>query len=114
MRKSVQGSLPPLNRYRLTLSGSFFDSRAPIELYDSFAHSPVLKHFTFSPTVLSILNRVVPEIIPDGELYDLNAAARATSENPYRTSQWRHVLALHLRRGSDWEGVCEEKGMRSA
>ncbi len=92
----------------------FFDSRAPVELYDSFAHSPVLKHFTFSPTVLGILNRIVPEIAPDSGIYDLAATARATSDVSYRTSMWRHVLALHLPRGADWEAVCEEKGMRSA
>lgn len=93
---------------------AFFDSRAPLELYDSFARSPVLKHLTFSPTILSLLNRVVPEIAPDTSLYDLEAVSRATSENPYETTPWRHVLALHLRRGKDWQDVCEEKGMRSA
>lgn len=91
---------------------SFFDSGASLELYDSFARSPVLKHFTFSPTVLSILNRFMPEIAPENSVYSLDP--RATSDTPRPTSMWRNVLALHLRRGSDWEGVCEEKGMRSA
>ena len=98
----------------LMFPSSFFDSRAPVELYDSFAHSPVLRHFTFSPTVLSIINRIIPDIAPDNTLYEVEASARATSAIPLRTSQWRQVLALHLRRGDGWERVCEEKGMRSA
>jgi hypothetical protein len=90
---------------------SFFDSQAPLQLYDSFAHSPVLKQFTFSSTVLGILNRFMPELAPESSPYDLDRAERAVSAEPIRMGgPWRHVLALHLRRGADWEAVCERKG----
>ncbi|ORY29109.1 hypothetical protein BCR39DRAFT_565191 [Naematelia encephala] len=91
----------------------FFDSQAPLELYESFIRSPVMKHFSFSPTVLAIINRAMPKLSRNSELYDLDRVAHAEAE-PYRTSMWRHILALHLRRGPEWEAVCEEKGMRSA
>jgi hypothetical protein len=93
----------------------FFDSQAPLELYDSFAKSPVLKHFTFSPTVLSLLNTILPELSPESNLYDVEKiGGPAVNDEMYRTRMMRHVLAIHLRRGKDWETICEEKGHRSA
>jgi hypothetical protein len=93
---------------------SFFDSPGPLDLFESFSQSPVMKHFQFSPTVLSILNRVMPQLAPESSLYDLSAKGRAHDVEPSRTGMWRHVLAMHLRRGSGWEQVCDEKGQRSA
>ena len=93
---------------------SFFDSHAPLELYESFAQSPVLAHFTFSSMVLGLINRIIPEISTDHVIYDLAAATRANEGTRQQTSMLRHVLALHIRRGEDWEGVCEEKGKRIA
>ena len=96
------------------VSASFFDSQAPLDLYDSFAKSPVLKHFTFSPTVLSLLNTVMPEIAPQSSLYDIRRVSEGTGDEVYKTGLWKHILALHLRRGDDWEDICDEKGHRSA
>lgn len=97
-----------------SLTHSFFDSSAPLELYDSFIRSPVMKHFTFSPTVLNVVNRIMPEIAPDNSLYDLEAARMAQTDDVYRTSMWKHVLAIHLRRGGDWEQACDDKAIASA
>ncbi|RXK35614.1 hypothetical protein M231_07144 [Tremella mesenterica] len=93
---------------------AFFDSSAPLELYDSFVRSPVMKHFTFSPTVLGILNRAMPELATDHTPYDLDLIAHPTSDVMERTSSWKHVLALHLRKGKEWEHTCVQKGETSA
>lgn len=73
-----------------------------------------MKHFTFSPTVLSILNEVLPELAPETAPYDLERIAHPTSDAVVRTHMWKHVLALHLRRGREWEQTCTEKGERAA
>ena len=84
-------------------------------MYESFAHSPVLQHFTFSPTVLAILNANLDQLAPESDPYDLARFGRAaSSETVQFGQQWKHILALHLRRGSDWEEVCDEKGRRAA
>ena len=107
---------PQLPTLFITVSDhSFFDSKAPLQLYESFSKSPVLAQFTFSPTVLEIINRVMPELSPESSLYDLQWAATAVSSEPRRTpSMWKHILALHLRRGHGWEELCDEKGRQSA
>ncbi|KAL7421402.1 hypothetical protein Q5752_004287 [Cryptotrichosporon argae] len=92
----------------------FFDSRAPLDTIDTVIHSPVLAHFTFSPLVLSILNRMLPHLAPDASPYDLARVAHTTSAVPLRTPVWKHVLALHLRRGDGWQATCDEKGARAA
>ncbi|WWC73331.1 uncharacterized protein I206_107298 [Kwoniella pini CBS 10737] len=92
----------------------FFDSPASLDLYDTFVKSPVMKHFSFSPTVLDIINRNLHSLAPEAYPYDLDAAARTTSTEVHKTSSWKHILALHLRRGHGWEEVCEEKGKRAA
>ncbi|WVQ94802.1 hypothetical protein IAU59_001885 [Kwoniella sp. CBS 9459] len=91
----------------------FFDSKASLDLYESFVKSPVMKHFSFAPTVLSIINKALPDLSPDSQPYDLESVAHANGD-PVRTGMWKHVLALHLRRGKNWEMVCEEKGARAA
>jgi hypothetical protein len=92
----------------------FFDSNAPLELYDSFIKSPVMKHFTFSPTVLDVVNRVLPQLAPDSSPYNLELARAAESDTVYRTTMWKHILAIHLRRGHDWEKACDDKAIASA
>ncbi|WWC91469.1 uncharacterized protein L201_006415 [Kwoniella dendrophila CBS 6074] len=92
----------------------FFDSKASLDLYETFVKSPVMKHFTFSPTVLSIINRALPILSPESQPYDIEAISQATSQDVHKTTVWKHILAMHLRRGKDWEQVCEEKGRRAA
>ncbi|WWC64268.1 uncharacterized protein I303_106878 [Kwoniella dejecticola CBS 10117] len=92
----------------------FFDSPASLDLYDTFVKSPVMKHFSFSPTVLDIINRNLHSLAPEAYPYDLDAASRTTSTDVHKTSSWKHILAMHLRRGHGWEAVCEEKGRRAA
>ncbi|WRT68820.1 uncharacterized protein IL334_005800 [Kwoniella shivajii] len=92
----------------------FFDSPASLDLYDTFVKSPVMKHFSFSPTVLAIINRALPSLSPESLPYDLQAVSQATSQDIPKSTMWRHILAMHLRRGKNWEAVCEEKGQRSA
>ncbi|GFZ51511.1 hypothetical protein JCM24511_09278, partial [Saitozyma sp. JCM 24511] len=93
---------------------SFFDSHGPLDLLETFVASPVMKHFAFSPTVLSILNRAIPTLAPESSLYDLSGESRMWSSSPGKSSGWKHILAMHLRRGADWEDVCDEKGHRAA
>lgn len=62
---------------------------------------------------MTILNRVLPELAPEAWAYDIDRIRTAPAD-PYKTSTWKHVLALHLRRGDEWEKVCTEKGMRAA
>jgi len=84
-------------------------------MYETFAKSPVLAQFTFSPTVFAILNRILPELSPNSNLYDLDRAGRAVSAEPKKTGgMWRHVLALHLRKGGEWEDFCVERAKSAA
>ena len=84
-------------------------------MYETFAKSPVLAQFTFSPTVFAVLNRIVPEISPDAALYDLERAAIAVSAEPKKMGgMWRHVLAMHLRKGAGWEEFCDERARSAA
>nr|XP_019047872.1 hypothetical protein I302_04492 [Kwoniella bestiolae CBS 10118]OCF26802.1 hypothetical protein I302_04492 [Kwoniella bestiolae CBS 10118] len=92
----------------------FFDSTASLDLYDTFVKSPVMKHFTFSSTVLAIINRALPSLAPESLPYDLTAVSHSTSTEPHKTTGWKHILAMHLRRSKNWEEVCEEKGQRAA
>ncbi|WVQ81580.1 hypothetical protein IAT38_003704 [Cryptococcus sp. DSM 104549] len=88
----------------------FFDSHAPLDLYESFVHSPAMKHFSFAPRVLSILNQHMHELAPESPLYNLEALAHTTSDREVKSSTWKHILAMHIRRGPNWEAVCESKG----
>ncbi|WVN91186.1 uncharacterized protein L203_106443 [Cryptococcus depauperatus CBS 7841] len=92
----------------------FFNSRAPLELYDSFIKSPVMEHFAFSPRVLTILNNHMDMLAPGSLLYDIEGVREAKSNSESMVGVWKHVLALHIRRGKDWERVCSEKGETSA
>ncbi|WVR09242.1 hypothetical protein IAU60_006306 [Kwoniella sp. DSM 27419] len=92
----------------------FFDSKASLDIYESFVKSPVMKHFSFAPTVLDIINRNLPMLAPEATPYDLDSLAHASSDTPITTSMWRHILALHIRRGRNWEAVCEDKGRNAA
>jgi hypothetical protein len=86
-------------------------------MYESFSKSPVLAQFTFSSTVLGIINRVMPQLAPDSALYDLQRADTSVSAEPKRMGRggaWRHVLALHLRKGNAWAEYCDERGKISA
>lgn len=91
----------------------FFDSSAPLELYDSFIQSPVMKYFTFSPSVLGIVNRVMPVIAPGYDLYDTTDAL-AAHETPHQQGIFKHLLAIHLRRGHGWVEACDDKARSSA
>ncbi|ODN80051.1 hypothetical protein L198_07861 [Cryptococcus wingfieldii CBS 7118] len=93
---------------------NFFNSHAPLDLYESFIKSPAMEHFSFSPRVLSILNDRLQILSPTTPLYDLEAAAEGKGKSAISTPIWKHVLAMHIRRGEDWERVCEEKGETSA
>lgn len=73
-----------------------------------------MKHFSFSSRVLSILNDHMTTLAPQHEPYDLATAANAKSEGEIKSTMWKHVLALHIRRGEDWERVCEGKGETAA
>jgi hypothetical protein len=94
-------------------SDSFFDSSAPLELYDSFIQSPVMKHFTFSPSVLGIINRAMPLLAPEYVEYDLSDALEAHPV-PHTYPNMKHILAIHLRRGAGWIEACDDKAIRSA
>jgi len=95
----------------------WFDSEAPLQMYETFAKSPVLAQFTFSSTVLGIINRVMPQLAPESALYNLQRADSSVSSEPKRLGRggaWRHVLALHLRKGNGWPAYCDERGKISA
>jgi hypothetical protein len=67
-----------------------------------------MKHFTFSPSVLSIINRAMPLLAPAYENYDLSAALDAPP-TPHVYGNLKHILAIHLRRGTGWVEACEDK-----
>ncbi|WOO86038.1 uncharacterized protein LOC62_07G009524 [Vanrija pseudolonga] len=92
----------------------FFDSTASVDIVDALAKSPVMAHFTFSPRVLNILNRMMPAIAPHSASYDVERIAHSRNKAIMPTNPWKHILALHLRRGDGWEAACEEKAARSA
>ena len=91
---------------------AFFDSHAPVDMADSLIKSPVLQHFTFSPTVLALVNRMMPVIAPESSPYPLEEYFQAP-QRPPRTSHWKHILVLHLRRGDGWEEACNQKGVEA-
>ncbi|KGB79128.1 hypothetical protein CNBG_4966 [Cryptococcus deuterogattii R265] len=95
-------------------NNDFFNSKGPLDLYDSFVTSPAMKHFSFSSRVLSILNDHMTTLAPQHEPYDLATAANVKSEGAIQSTMWKHILALHIRRGEDWERVCEGKGETAA
>lgn len=95
----------------------YFESSAPLDIVDNLIKSPVLQHFTVSPSVLEIVNTLIPTIAPTSPLYDLDtsdAYYRAHKDGAPHTSQWKHVLALHIRRGPEWVASCAAKGGRAA
>ncbi|ORX38974.1 hypothetical protein BD324DRAFT_649072 [Kockovaella imperatae] len=93
----------------------FFDSESLLQLQQSFIQSPVLQHFTMSPTVLSVVNREMHRLAPDSAPYDLTRVGTAfTAEGVRPGSNWKHILALHLRHGDSWSQTCHDKGMKSA
>ncbi|TXT04829.1 hypothetical protein VHUM_04097 [Vanrija humicola] len=92
----------------------FFDSKAAVEVASTLAKSPVMAHFTFSPRVLNILNRMMPAIAPHSAAYDVDRIAHPRNKHIMPTNPWQHILALHVRRGDDWEATCEDKAARSA
>lgn len=49
-------------------------------------------------------------LAPQHKPYNLATAANVKSESEIESTMWKHVLALHIRRGEDWERVCEGKG----
>jgi hypothetical protein len=89
---------------------SFFESRSPIDIYESIATSPVLKHFSFSQRVLDTINRSL-------HLLSSGAAPYPTEvenvKNPRKILPWKNLLALHLRKSDD-PGYCASLGERSA
>lgn len=90
---------------------SFFESHLPEALYESLSASPALKHFSFSPRVLAIINRSIPYLSPHAEKYSeefLEAERR-----PERVTPWKNLLALHLRKSTDGR-YCERLGERFA
>lgn len=72
-----------------------------------------MKYFTFSPSVLGIINKFMPELAPEYDLYD-TADSLAAHEIPHRHTYLKHILAIHLRRGHGWSEACDEKAIRSA
>ncbi|KAL1404978.1 hypothetical protein Q8F55_008591 [Vanrija albida] len=92
----------------------FFDSKAAVDIADTLAKSPVMQHFSFSPRVLGILNRMMPAIAPHSASYDVDRIVNSRIKYIMPKNPWSHILALHLRRGDGWEEACEEKGERSA
>jgi len=72
-----------------------------------------MKHFTFSPSVLGIINRIMPELAPGYDMYD-TADALAAHETPRQHGYFKHLLAIHLRRGHGWVEACDDKAIRSA
>lgn len=92
--------------------GRFLDSDTPKQIADSLVKSPVLQHFHFSPSILAIVNRMLPEIAAEAHQYDLSQYTQA-STSLHRTAPLKHILALHIRRGDDWEETCTAKGSTS-
>lgn len=72
-----------------------------------------MKHFTFSPSVLGIINRAMPLLAPGYDEYDLSDALEA-HPIPHTYANLKHILAIHLRRGPGWVEACDAKAMRSA
>jgi hypothetical protein len=77
---------------------SFFESRSPIDIYESVSAGPVLKHFSFSNRVLSIINRSLDDLAPDTAPYPDEVE---NVKNPRKILPWKNVLALHLRKSSE-------------
>ncbi|KAJ9106373.1 hypothetical protein QFC21_001519 [Naganishia friedmannii] len=88
----------------------FFESRSPIDLYESLQISPVLKHFSFSTRVLSIINRSLELLSPGSTPYPEYVEH---VKNPRKVLPWKNVLALHLRKSSD-PHYCTSLGERTA
>ncbi|KAJ9124337.1 hypothetical protein QFC22_001137 [Naganishia vaughanmartiniae] len=88
----------------------FFESRSPIDLYETLHTSPVLKHFSFSTRVLSIINRSLELLSPDSTPYPEEIEH---VKNPRKVLPWKNVLALHLRKSSD-SHYCTSLGERNA
>lgn len=72
-----------------------------------------MKHFTFSPSVLGIINRALPALAPGYDLYDTSDALEA-HEYPHNYPNFKHLLAIHLRRGDGWSAACDDKARRAA
>lgn len=83
-------------------------------MIDTFIKSPVVEHFTFSPTVLGILNEMMPAIAPNSAKYDLAQIAKRRSKKPPKTGPMKHILAIHLRNGEGWQEACADKARRAA
>ncbi|KAJ9104022.1 hypothetical protein QFC19_004156 [Naganishia cerealis] len=101
--KCVQVEHNPFDR-------NFFESRSPIDLYESLQTSPVLKHFSFSTRVLSIIDRSLGLLSPGAVPYPQEVER---VKNPRKVLPWKNVLALHLRKSSD-SHYCESLGERAA
>lgn len=56
---------------------------------------------------------MMPELAPGYDLYD-TADALAARETPRENGLFKHLLAIHLRRGQGWVEACDDKAMRSA
>ncbi|KAJ9126720.1 hypothetical protein QFC24_001751 [Naganishia onofrii] len=89
---------------------NFFESRSPIDLYETLQTSPVLKHFSFSNRVLSIVNRSLEVLSPGSTPYPEYIEH---VKNPRKVLTWKNVLALHLRQSSD-PHYCTSLGERTA
>jgi hypothetical protein len=71
-----------------------------------------MKHFHFAPSVLALVNRLLPQIAPESSLYNVEDYVQASAV-PHRNSHWKHILALHLRGGDGWDAACKEKGINA-
>jgi hypothetical protein len=97
---------------QLILFPRFFDSNAPLEIIDTLAKSPVLNHFTFAPSVLALVNRMLPAISPKSPPYAVSEYFKSPAK-PRRDLHWKHILALHLRRGDGWAEACTQKAINA-
>lgn len=98
------------SKAHLPASTRFFESRSPIDIYESFATSPVLKHFSFSQRVLDTINRSIHLLSPGAVPYPPQVEH---VKNPRKILPWKNLLALHLRKSGD-PHYCASLGERSA
>ena len=89
---------------------SFFESRSPIDIYESISIAPVLKHFSFSQRVFDIINLSLEILSPGAAPYPERVEDVKT---PRKVLPWKNLLALHLRKSVDAH-YCRSLGERTA
>lgn len=91
----------------------WFDSARPAQAAAALRDSAPLKHFSFAPPVLEVINRALPQLASTSDEYDLTRTI-VTHPHHSKEKQWKHLLVLDVRFASDGGQMCREMGERTA